>query len=108
LLGIAGGYFMSVTVLHVDAGDYWVNARNAMDNYTVFSGLIKSMFFGLAIATIGCYKGFNCGSGAQGVGRACTESFVASFVAILVMNFFLAKMLNDIFTMIWPNAGMTL
>ncbi len=103
LLGIGGGYFMSVGVLHVDAGDYWKYALNALDLYTIFTGLMKSMFFGLAISTIGCYKGFHCGSGAQGVGRACTESFVASFITILVMNFFLAKMLSDIYNMIWPN-----
>jgi phospholipid/cholesterol/gamma-HCH transport system permease protein len=105
LLGIGGGYFMSVGVLHVDAGDYWVYALRSLDLYTIFTGLLKSMFFGLAISSIGCYKGFHCGSGAQGVGRACTESFVASFVTILVMNFFLAKMLNDAYDLIWPNTG---
>ncbi len=103
LVGIGGGYFMSVTVLHVDAGEYWTYALRSLDLYTIFTGLFKCMFFGLAISTIGCYKGFNCGSGAQGVGRACTESFVASLITILVMNFFLAKMLNDIYNMIWPN-----
>ena len=103
LLGIGGGYFMAVNVLHVDPGDYWMYAQRSMDMYSIFSGLLKSMFFGLAISSIGCYKGFNCGSGAQGVGRACTESFVASFVVILVTNFFLAKLLNDTYNMIWPN-----
>jgi phospholipid/cholesterol/gamma-HCH transport system permease protein len=103
LLGIGGGYFMAVGVLHVDPGDYWVYSLHAMDLYSIFTGILKSVFFGLAISSIGCFKGFHCGSGAQGVGRACTESFVASFVAILVMNFFLAKLLNDIYNMIWPN-----
>ena len=60
-----------------------------------FEGLAKSVFFGAAIALISCYKGFTCGAGAQGVGRACTESFVASFIAIIVLNFFFAKVAKD-------------
>ena len=54
-----------------------------------------SVFFGGAIGLISCYKGFTCGAGAQGVGRACTESFVASFIAIIVLNFFFAKVAKD-------------
>ena len=54
-------------------------------------GIVKSVFFGGAIGLISCYKGFTCGGGASGVGRACTESFVASFIAIIVLNFFFAQ-----------------
>ena len=61
----------------------------------VFEGLVKSLFFGAAIALVGCYKGFTCGSGASGVGRACTESFVASFIAIIVLNFVFAQVSKD-------------
>lgn len=104
-IGAFGGWLMSVQVLRVNHNDYWHYAITSLDLYTVNVGLIKSLFFGAAIASIGCYKGFNCGSGAQGVGKACTEAFVASFVAILVMNFFLAMLLNTVYTMLWPNQG---
>jgi len=33
--------------------------------------------------------------GASGVGRACTESFVTSFLAIIVLNFFFAQLLKS-------------
>ena len=59
------------------------------------SGSGKSVFFGGAIGLISCYKGFTCGSGASGVGRACTESFVQSFIAIIVLNFFFAQLLKE-------------
>ena len=55
----------------------------------------SKLFFGAAIGMISCYKGFNCGSGASGVGRACTESFVASFICIIIMNFFFAEISHD-------------
>lgn len=99
-VGILGGYFMTVTVSGVDATDYLYHAKQ-MDLYTINTGFIKSIFFGGAIASIACYKGFNSGNGAQGVGRACTEAFVASFVCILVANFFLAMLLNNIYEIIW-------
>lgn len=93
-LGMAGGWFMSVHVLGVNNYDYWEHSAQGIDMYTIYTGFVKSFFFGSAIASIACYKGFGASSGAQGVGKACTEAFVASFIAILVMNFFLAMALN--------------
>lgn len=104
-VGMFGGWFLSVKVLGVDSTDYWHYARGSIDFYTINSGLIKALFFGSAIASISCYKGFNCGSGAQGVGKACTDAFVASFVVILVMNFFLAMTMNAIYNLLWPYQG---
>ena len=56
----------------------------------MITGVFKSMSFGAAIAVIACHRGFRCGSGAEGVGRAATEAFVASFIAILALDFILA------------------
>ena len=94
-LGVIGGYLISVKSLGVPGDPYWRYSAMGVDNWQIFEGLIKSIFFGSAIALIGCYKGFTCGSGASGVGRACTESFVASFIAIIVLNFFFAQVSKD-------------
>jgi len=104
-VGMAGGWFMAVHVSGVDNAQYWEFTRQSIDLYTINTGFIKGIFFGSAIASISCYKGFNCGAGAQGVGRACTEAFVASFVTILVMNFFIAMAMNSLYTQLWPNTG---
>lgn len=90
-LGVMGGWLISVKMLGVPNDPYWYYSIKAVDNWQIFEGLIKSVFFGAAIGLIGCYKGFTCGPGASGVGRACTESFVQSFIAIIVMNFFFAQ-----------------
>jgi phospholipid/cholesterol/gamma-HCH transport system permease protein len=104
-LGMVGGWFMSVHVLGVDPASYWQYAKDSLDLYTINVGFIKALFFGSAIASIACYKGFNCGAGAQGVGRACTEAFVSSFVTILVMNFFIAMAMNSIYNIFWPGGA---
>src|SRR5688572_27314709 len=91
ILGILGGWVVSTKFLGVAADPYWRYSAQGIETWQLWEGIIKSFFFGGAIGLISCYKGFTCGSGASGVGRACTESFVASFIAIIILNFFFAK-----------------
>lgn len=97
-LGSLGGWFVTVKTLGVPNIPYWEGARIGVDLWTLNEGLFKSIFFGASIGLISCYKGFTCRAGASGVGRACTESFVASFIAIIVLNFFFAKLARDWYT----------
>ncbi len=93
-VGIFGGFAVTVWGYGVNSVEYWSFSAQFVGNWDVFTGLIKSVFFGLAIGLISCYNGFNCRSGAAGVGRAATDSFVTSFVAIIVLNLFLAQFLK--------------
>jgi phospholipid/cholesterol/gamma-HCH transport system permease protein len=101
LMGIFGSYLVTVQGFGVNATDYWRFSADFVGAWEVFSGLFKSVLFGLAIGLISCYKGFHCGKGAAGVGRAATDSFVTSFVAIIIINFFLAKFLNDSYILLY-------
>ena len=94
--GSVGGWFISVVQRGVDAGPYWDYTKDVVENFDLFSGVFKSIFFGAALGLISCFKGFYCRPGAEGVGRACTESFVASFIAILFLDYVLAEMLQVI------------
>ena len=95
LLGVLGGWLISVKFLGVPNGPYWHYSAMGVDNWQVMEGIIKSVFFGAAIGLVSCYKGFTCGAGAKGVGRACTESFVTSFICIIILNFFFAQLLKE-------------
>ncbi len=97
LLGILGGWVISTKFLGVADQPYWAYAAQGVDSWQILEGVFKSFFFGGAIGLISCYKGFTCGSGASGVGRACTESFVQSFIAIIVLNFFFARLLQNLY-----------
>ena len=101
-IGVFGGWWLSTQVLGVDSVFYWHHSMNYVAAYDVLTGLLKSMFFGAAIAVISCHRGFNCGAGAEGVGRAATESFVLSFVAILVIDFFVTIFTTQLYYVIWP------
>ena len=101
LTGSFGGWFVSVVQSGVDPGPYWDYTRQAVDNFDLFSGVIKAFFFGAALGLISCFKGFYCRAGAEGVGKACTEAFVASFIAILVLDYVLAVGLQAISARLW-------
>lgn len=101
LLGVAGAWLVSTKFLSVPSGPYWVFSAQGVDTWQIMEGIVKSVFFGGAIGLISCYKGFTCGAGASGVGRACTDSFVTSFIAIIILNFFFAQLAKDWYLMIY-------
>ncbi len=96
LLGVWGGYLITVGFNGVPPTDYWNFTEYFLGWWEPVNGLIKAVFFGLSIGIISCYKGFNCRPGAAGVGRATTDAFVVSFLAIIVINLVLAGFLNAI------------
>lgn len=104
-IGVLGGGLLSTQVLGIESTYYWHHSAHFVTAWDVWTGLLKSMCFGAAIAVIACYQGFHCGAGAEGVGRAATTSFVHSFIAILVLDFFLGMFLNDLYRTIWPGAS---
>jgi len=56
------------------------------------SGIMKSAVFGVIIAAVGCYQGFQVEGGTEGVGRATTETVAISSVAVCLADFFLTKL----------------
>jgi phospholipid/cholesterol/gamma-HCH transport system permease protein len=104
-MGVLGGALICVDVYHVDSHHYWENVRGYIGMWDLMTGLIKPIFFGAAIAVICCHRGFYSGAGAEGVGRAATRAFVLSFIAVLILDFFLAMLLNNLYDYFWPHTG---
>jgi phospholipid/cholesterol/gamma-HCH transport system permease protein len=104
-MGIIGGAVVSTQMLGVDSYHYWMHSRSYVGGLDIFAGVFKSYFFGAAIALISCHRGFNCTAGAEGVGKAATEAFVTSFVAILFLDFCLGLIWNKFYVALWPNTG---
>lgn len=100
-VGMLGGWVVSVQLLGVSDHFFWLYSQQFITAFDVVAGVMKSMFFGGAIAIIACHRGFHCGSGAEGVGRAATDAFVSSFISILVLDLFLVIGLNNLFRLLW-------
>ena len=101
-LGAWGAWIMVVKIYGVNAADYWYYTGIVVHWWDPIAGLVKSLFFGAAIGLISCWKGFNCDPGASGVGKAATAAFVASFLAIIAINFILADFLNELYYFFFP------
>lgn len=101
VMGVYGGWLICVPIFNISDQGFWGYTQAAVEFWDVVSGLFKSLFFGAAIGLISCFKGFHCKPGAQGVGEACTESFVTGFVVILVLDFFLSLFLKSVYVSLW-------
>jgi phospholipid/cholesterol/gamma-HCH transport system permease protein len=104
-MGVMGGALICIHVYQVDSFHYWNHAQDLVGVWDLTVGLVKPLAFGVAIALICCYRGLHSQAGAEGVGRAATDAFVSSFIAILALDFFLAMFLNKLHASLWPAAG---
>ncbi len=104
-MGVVGGYFYGVIILGIDKHHYLYNTQQFVSAFDLFSGLAKSVFFGIAISLVSCYQGFNCGAGAEGVGKAATSAFVQSFVLILLLDLLLGISMDSVYFMLWPEGA---
>jgi phospholipid/cholesterol/gamma-HCH transport system permease protein len=104
-MGVIGGAAVSTQLLMVDSFAYWQHSREYVGGMDLFAGVFKSFFFGAAIALISCHRGFNSRAGAEGVGRAATEAFVYSFIAILFLDFTIGIAWNAMYRTIWPQSA---
>lgn len=91
-LGIFGGLIVAVGTLSLTPGLYLNDVIAKLTLGDVFSGVCKSFFFAYFIAIIGCYNGLNTSGGADGVGRATTNTVVLAAILVLVSDFFLTKL----------------
>lgn len=95
LIGIMGGYFVTVVLLGASVNTYMTNTWDYLQMQDMYNGLIKACFFGAALALICCYKGFYTKGGAEGVGKATTGAVVISFMTILISDYFLSAWLFE-------------
>lgn len=89
IIGVLGGYLVAVYQLGFNASNYIQSSWEAMVTMDVVSGLVKATVFGFIISLMGCYHGYTSKGGAQGVGKATTDSVVSASILILCFNFIL-------------------
>lgn len=96
-VGLVGGFIVAYFTLRLGAVQFWTRAIQSLEIGDLVQGATKPIIFGLIIATIGCYQGLRVKGGTQGVGRATTTAVVVSSVIVLVVDFFLARVLLFLF-----------
>ena len=91
IIGVFGGYLVSVHKLGFNADAYINNTFEYLETMDVVSGLVKAAIFGYLIALMGCYHGFHSKGGAQGVGKATTNAVVTGAILVLIFNYIITE-----------------
>ena len=86
IVGIGGGYLVGVYNLGLNPHRFLDIAFDFLAWKDVYTGLIKSVVFGITISMVGCYMGLNTRGGAEGVGKSTTVSVVTSFILIILFD----------------------
>ena len=87
IVGILGGLTVGTSVMNFSAIHYFEQTQSALTNmWEVYSGVTKSLFFGLIIGMVGCYKGMNSGRDSAALGKAVTSAVVVSITFIIVAD----------------------
>jgi len=92
-IGMVGGWIVTVLQFHVASTVYWSSVVQGLYIQDVWMGLIKPVFLGFTIVTIGCHVGMRTTGGTQGVGNATKLAVVASSVAVIAVDFMVTKIL---------------
>lgn len=91
IIGVMGGYLVSVNKLGFNSIAYITNTVDFLQSVDVISGLVKAAVFGFLIAVMSCYHGYYSGNGAKGVGDATTSAVVSSSILILISNYLITE-----------------
>jgi len=87
IVGILGGLTVGSQVMDFSALHYFEQTQSALTNmWEIYSGLFKSVAFGLIIGLVGCYKGLFTGNNSASLGKSVTSSVVVSITLIVVCD----------------------
>ena len=96
-VGLVGGSLMAYFSLRLSAVQFWTRAINTLEFGDLVQGMAKPFVFGFIISTVACHQGLRVKGGTQGVGRATTSAVVISSVIVLIVDFFISKLLLYVF-----------
>ncbi|HEU5351006.1 MAG TPA: ABC transporter permease [Terracidiphilus sp.] len=94
--GILGGAAVTVFLNHQNGFQYLSMAYEHLHYADILQGLVKPLFFGYIIASVGCYNGMRTTGGTEGVGRSTIQAVVTSSVLIIVVDFLVSQVMIDL------------
>src|SRR5215469_8756893 len=97
-LGTIGGAFVTIYINRQNGTQYFHQAYQFLKFQDIFQGLVKPLFFGFIIASIGCFYGLRTAGGTQGVGRSTISAVVKASVLIIFVDFLLSQIMVAMFS----------
>jgi phospholipid/cholesterol/gamma-HCH transport system permease protein len=95
-IAIFGSYLVATVFLNVPPETFMNGFRRTFEVKDVTVAIVKALFFGVSISSIGCFIGFQTAGGAEGVGLSTIKSYVLCAASILVLDYILWNFLIGI------------
>ncbi|WP_211364214.1 lipid asymmetry maintenance ABC transporter permease subunit MlaE [Propionivibrio limicola] len=93
-VGVFGGYLIGVVLIGVDEGAFWSQMQGSVDfRHDIWSGIVKSFVFGVAVSLISVFEGYDAVPTAEGVSASIKRTVVYSALTILALDFVLTSFL---------------
>lgn len=94
-VGWLGGALVSAFNNRISIGfeSFFADLRTLVEVGDVLNGIFKSFVFALAICVISCQQGLITIGGPRGIGRSVTKAVVNSIVVIVILDYFLTRLL---------------
>jgi len=96
-VGTFGGAFVTIFINNQNGTQYFHQAYEFLHFQDIFQGLIKPLFSGFIISSIGCFYGLRTTGGTQGVGRSTIQAVVTASVLIIFVDFLLSQIMVTVF-----------
>ena len=97
MVALFGGLLMALFEIGQSRAYFMNHVLLALQLQDIISGVGKTVFFAFLIGVIACYNGLRATGGADGVGRATTNTVVMSSISVIVSDFFLTKLFLMVF-----------
>ena len=95
-IALYGSYLVESSKGNVSFLLYFNQVFEALEFGDIIPATIKTFFFGFAIGIVGCFKGYFCEKGTEGVGKAANSAVVFTSLLLFIIDF-IAVFVTDIF-----------
>jgi len=96
IVGVFGGMIVAKADLGISYSEFITRARDVVAVKHVLIGIFKAPFFGLLIATIGCFRGFQVTGSTESIGRYTTISVVNAIFWVIACNALISVVLTKV------------
>lgn len=86
LVSVFAGSIVGYLDLNITFAEFFNRMKDTVELRHFLIGIFKGIFFGIAIAMIGCYRGFQVQNNTTSIGKYTTISVVSAIFVVIALN----------------------
>lgn len=86
MVSVFAGSIVAYLDLNVSFSEFINRMKDTVEIRHFLIGIFKGLFFGMAIALIGCYRGFQVQNNTTSIGKYTTISVVNAIFVVIALN----------------------